>query len=68
MVFGCLCEKGDCVNNGSCVVNFIMLFVKVCKCVGIWDGFWCEKGEEFLGVGDFLCEYFWYYKWMKEIR
>lgn len=68
VVFGCPCEKGDCANNGSCVVNFTTPLVKVCKCVGTWDGLRCEKGEELPGIGDLPREYFWYYKRTKETR
>ena len=42
VVFGCPCEKGDCANNGSCVVNATTPLVNVCKCVGTWTGLRCE--------------------------
>jgi len=46
VVFGCPCEKGDCANNGSCVVNVTTPLVNVCKCVGTWGGLRCEKDEK----------------------
>jgi len=46
VVFGCPCEKGDCANNGSCVVNVSTPLVNVCKCVGTWGGLRCEKDEK----------------------
>ena len=57
VVFGCPCEKGDCANNGSCVVNTTSPLVKVCKCVGTWTGLRCEEDDEPPGGGKTQREY-----------
>ena len=46
VVFGCPCEKGDCANNGSCVVNTTSPLVNVCKCVGSWSGVRCDEDDD----------------------
>lgn len=65
VVFGCPCEKGDCANNGSCVVNATTPLVNVCKCVGTWSGLRCEK-ETPPERGAAPREYFSYCKRTKE--
>ena len=65
-MFGCPCEKGDCANNGSCVVNVTTPLVNVCKCAGTWEGLRCERGEAPPTRGAAPREYFWYYKRTRE--
>lgn len=57
VVFGCPCEKGDCANNGSCVVNATSPLVNVCKCVGAWTGLRCDTDEAPPGSGQAPREY-----------
>lgn len=58
VIFGCPCEKGDCANNGTCLIDTTTPLVNVCKCAEPWTGLRCYEIVEDPGGGKTQREYF----------